>query len=260
MYEGKRDGCVSHAVPVLIGKNEQAVVHFFCRLPLGVRSPSCSPHSPPGIDAQLHRVHEFRKHFFRGKKVDFQSVLKAHFPNRLLGAQKFYGANYALALLNLLFAEIRDDVDGLRHVGIIGFERFAVGSRPDDGVPVGRHVIELYELPLEDFVVGLIVRKRQHRPTPPYVVAVCGAVSIEPVPVLVEDGAANTLHGRHVHARRVTEQLLCDDFGNQLVSFRTQMNAVDGQRLVGFFIEPPGLRKKVHERQVFFFRNRPDGL
>ncbi len=76
------------------------------------------------------------------------------------------------------------------HVAVVGFHHGPLDGAPNDLVPVRRHNVEHYEFMLKNFRVGLIVDEFQSRARTPDVVAVGGAIAVEPTPVLLQHGGA----------------------------------------------------------------------
>ena len=70
------------------------------------------------------------------------------------------------------------------------FEVLSLGDGPDALVAVGGHHVEHFHLALHDLAVGLAVDELQVGAAAVDRVAVGGAVAVEPVEVLVEDGLA----------------------------------------------------------------------
>ncbi len=88
----KGDGAVGDAVAVVVRQNEESVVHLTGRLPLRVGAPRRGPQTASGVDAELHGIHELRKHLLGGEDVGTEAGLQAHLVDALLGGQEVEGA------------------------------------------------------------------------------------------------------------------------------------------------------------------------
>ena len=77
---GKGDALVGHSIPVFVGEDQKSVVHLLQGLPFGIGRPGGGPEAPLGVYRHLHRVDQFREHFFIREEIDLHIL-----GNRQLG-------------------------------------------------------------------------------------------------------------------------------------------------------------------------------
>ena len=225
----ERDGLVRYTIAILVRQDQQAIVHRLGGFPLRVGSPRGDPEAAAAIDSQLYRVHELGKHLLRCEDVGDHAGCQRHPIDAIFGRQEIERPRNAHPVLNLRFAEVGDDLDRRQHVGVVGFDRLATRSRPDDRVAVSGHHVELREFVLQHLEVVLTIGELERRARAPDIVAIGRPKAIVPVPVLVEDGRANSFQPCVAGAGRSTQEILHDDHGDLSIPLLAKMNAVDRQ-------------------------------
>ena len=78
VHPGKGNALVGHPVPVLIGQDEESVVHLLQGFPLGIGRPCGRPEPAPGVHRHLHRVDQLGKLHLVGEALHPQARRQGH--------------------------------------------------------------------------------------------------------------------------------------------------------------------------------------
>ena len=251
-------GFVGDAVLIGIGKDEEAIVHGFEGFPFGVSVPASGPEAAFGIDLELDGVRQVGEAGFIGEEIEFEAVGNFYFGDGVL-AGEVVGVSFFLGIGAFAFsADIGDNLDGWRDIGIGEGEGLVGGGRPDFGVAVGGHDIEHFEFVLEDLGVGLAVDEFEARATAPDVIAVGGAVAVMPVHVFIDDGLAEGFEGWG-GGDGLAGEGGGDDFADLAIAFGEGVDAVEGEGRFGLGVAGLGGGEEVDEGDGFFFGDLFDG-
>ena len=253
VHFGEGDGLVRHAVAILIREDQQAVVHFLERFPLGVGGPGGGPEAALGIHSHLHGVGHFGEHFLGSKDIHLEALGQLQ-----LGGGFVRGdVNLVTFFLGVTASGAATDVgfhaDRLGHIGIIHLIiGVAVSVGPDFSVAVGDHYVDHIQLVHQHVAVGLAIDKLESSAASPNVITIGGSVAVVPVPVLVQHSLADTLHFLGVLADFQTEHFFHQMLSDQLVAAAVGVDAVEGKRLLVHHVKMLGNVEEIHVGQFIF--------
>ena len=247
MHLREGDALVRHPVPVLIGQDEEAIVHLLEWLPLGIGPPGRGPEASPGVHRHLHRVDQLGKHFLVGEELDLHSLRHGE-----LG-EAFLAAVIALEIAFLpgvgapaLASHVGLHPDGGRDVAVVDLMLVVAHRGPDRHVPVCHHDIDHGKFVPEDILVALAIHELEPGATTPHVIPVCGAVTVVPVPVLVQHHLAHLLQARR-GGNLPLQETAGDHLRHPAVPFRVKVDPIDGERDVGSPEELGRAREEIDE-------------
>ena len=253
VHLGKGDGLVGDAVAVLIRQDQQAVIHFLERFPLGVGGPGGGPEAALGIHSHLHGVGHFGEHFLGGKDIHLEALGQLQLGGGFVRGDVnlvtfFLGITASGAAADVGFHAYR-----LGHIGIIHFKlSVAIGVSPDFPVAVGDHDVDHLQLVHQHVAVGLAIDKLEASAASPNVITIGGAVAVVPMPVLVQHSLADTLHFLGVLADFQAEHFFHQMLGDQLVAAAVGVDAVEGKRLLVHHVKMLGNVEEIHVGQFIF--------
>ena len=176
---GKGYASIGHSVASVVREANDLVATGFFWIPMGIGRPDRNKQPSIGIDCHLHRIDDFRKHFFGGEKIDLHAVSNAHLFNR------FFTTQINMLAVRQLARNICFDFEFRRQIAVIHDFVLTTRNRPNTLVAVGCHDIENFHLSHHDIGIRL-PKPSQFGATTKHVVAVNHTVTAEPVVILVE--------------------------------------------------------------------------
>ena len=245
------DRLVRHAVAVVVGENEQAVVHFLERLPLRIGRPAGSPEAAFHIDLQLHRIRHGGEPRLVCEKVHCEALGHVDFLETFLAAEIFRTAFLVGIGHRAAAADIRDHRDGFRDVRVIDLVFFTLSHGMDFRIAVGGHHIEHDHFVLEHLGVGLAFDEFESGTPAPDVVFVGGAETVVPVPILVHHCLAQRFHGG-CGGNGFSDNGSGDHLAELAVALGKRVDAVESERGFRLHVERLGGAEKIDKRDTFF--------